>query len=119
MRNCIPLAKALGDERAAYLARYHMNNEDVRAEVIEAYGGVCVCCSESLPEVLTIDHIYGDGYTESRSRRKRLHVILWQEGYPRDRYQLLCMNCNRAKAQKAKCPHQTKAHVYPSAQATA
>jgi hypothetical protein len=28
-------------------------------------------------------------------------------GYPKDNFQLLCMNCNFAKGHRGECPHQT------------
>ncbi len=83
----------------------------LRLEVIAAYGGECVCCGESAHEFLSIDHIYNDGALERNSpggssRGHGLYRRLKREGFPRDRYQLLCYNCNYAKSRYGVCPHQ-------------
>jgi hypothetical protein len=82
----------------------------VRAEVIQAYGGACVCCGESTPEFLGIDHIYSDGGDERRKLKltgATLYRRLRREGFPKDRYHLLCHNCNQAKGYYGVCPHQS------------
>ena len=82
-----------------------------RAEMIEAYGGKCVCCGETEPAFLTVDHIHNDG-SEHRKRKRgagsgfSLALELKKQGWPKDRYQLLCMNCNMAKGMLGVCPHQ-------------
>ncbi len=80
-----------------------------RLEMIEAYGGTCVCCGETRPEFLSIDHIFNDGAEERASDTKwragRIQYVLRDLGYPRDRYQLLCFNCNIAKHINGECPH--------------
>lgn len=76
--------------------------------VIEAYGAKCACCAETLFEFLTIDHIHNDG------RRDRLNGIyglkfyrwLLRNGCPKDRFRLLCMNCNFARGKFGYCPHE-------------
>ena len=78
-----------------------------RREVIETYGGRCVCCGETTYEFLCIDHVNGGGNRE----RKRLGMGGWiyykikREKYPTS-YQILCHNCNFAKSAYGKCPHQ-------------
>jgi hypothetical protein len=68
------------------------------------YGGKCVCpgCDVTEPTFLVIDHIFNDGFKE-RSHGSVL-PSLKRRGYPRDRYQLLCHNCNHAK-RLGTCPH--------------
>lgn len=90
-----------------------------KADVIAAYGGKCQCsgCEVTEPKFLTIDHIFDDGaeerrrlFRESRTALKKIgsghsfYCYLKRRGYPKDRYQLLCMNCNFAKGQGG-CPH--------------
>jgi hypothetical protein len=81
----------------------------IRAEVQFAYGSACVCCGETTVEFLTIDHIHDDGAEERREKKlfsEKFYRYLKREGYPKDRYQLLCMNCNFAKGKFGTCPHQ-------------
>jgi hypothetical protein len=83
-----------------------------RMEMIEAYGGACVCCGEATPEFLTIDHIYNDGQEHRLSLGNRTYAgavtshWLRKNNYPKDRFQLLCYNCNCAKGFYGECPHQ-------------
>jgi hypothetical protein len=81
----------------------------LRAEALTAYGNRCQCCGEDTPEFLTIDHVHGDG----RHHRKQigrggttLYRWLKKHGYPKDRFTLLCFNCNCAKGTNKQCPHQ-------------
>ncbi len=81
----------------------------VREQLINAYGGICACCSEPESRFLTIDHIYNDGSAERKTIDHTgygLYYRLKREGFPRDRYQLLCMNCNFGKSKNGGvCPH--------------
>ncbi len=91
--------------RAAKVSNY---NKTRRAELLEAYGNRCVCCGETTPEFLTIDHIYNDGAAHRREigkRSCRLYSWLKANGFPKDRFQLLCWNCNSAKGFYGECPH--------------
>lgn len=101
--------------RECFLSRRAQVNEVARerdrrivAEVVAAYGGRCACCGETNPGFLTIDHIKGGGTRERKTEggRGSLPARVKQEGFPRDRYQLLCFNCNMGKATGACCPHQ-------------
>ena len=82
---------------------------NIRYEMIHVYGGHCVCCGECTPEFLTIDHINGGG-NQHRIKLKRTgwRFYLWlkKQGWPKEDYQLLCMNCNLAKHHFGGCPHQ-------------
>jgi len=82
-----------------------------RLRMIDAYGGKCACCGETEPAFLTIDHINNDGYTkrlEGQGVGAMLYKDLERRGWPKDEYQLLCMNCNFAKGHFGSCPHKTK-----------
>lgn len=76
----------------------------LRAEVIAAYGSVCVCCSETDVRFLTLDHVNGGG----RQHRAKSGDVALQDarrrGFPAD-YQVLCFNCNCARAIYGLCPH--------------
>src|SRR3990167_4810883 len=75
-----------------------------RAEVLAAYGGRCVCCGETEPAFLAIDHVKNDG---ARHRARIGAIVFWlrKHDFPKDRFQLLCHNCNRAKHTLGRCPH--------------
>ena len=78
----------------------------IRLEVIALYGGKCVCCGETEPDFLTLDHINNDGFLQ----RKRYpsgsasYKIVMKER-PTD-IQILCYNCNCAKGHYGICPHE-------------
>lgn len=82
-------------------------NEKIRKQVVEGYGGKCGCCGETEAKFLGIDHINGGGTQERKSNSGyTLYRRLIKEGFPKDEYQLLCHNCNMAKAFYKVCPHQ-------------
>jgi hypothetical protein len=85
-------------------------NRQVRLEVVAAYGGVCECCGETEPYLLNVDHINNDGMKERKELgmfSQKLHYFLRRNGFPKDRYQLLCVSCNMGKAKHGQCPHIT------------
>ena len=77
----------------------------VRAKVVRELGGKCQCCGETTPVFLTIDHVQNDGAKDRQTARHLLYKRILTEGCPPDRYQILCWNCNSAKALGG-CPHQ-------------
>jgi len=79
----------------------------MRAKVVEALGGRCACCGESHSAFLHIDHVNNDGGAE-RARIRNQSRLYRQVLRERDsgRYQVLCANCNHAKAVHGVCPHQ-------------
>jgi hypothetical protein len=97
-----------------------------KLKLIAAYGGKCACCGEKEMEFLTIDHIDGRGVhfrtnrdyesklsEETRKTRKvvigdqiAFFKFLEKNGFPKDDYRLLCMNCNWATGKWGYCPHQ-------------
>lgn len=87
-----------------------------RLKVIEAYGGKCACpgCTESRWEFLCIDHIDGGG---NKDRAKtglvsnKLYLWLIKHNFPKGKYQLLCYNCNLARAAFGVCPHIQRAPI--------
>jgi hypothetical protein len=97
--------KAFRDAHKA--ERYAAHKEwqrKLRAEVLETLGGKCVCCGESEPKFLAIDHINGDGAEHRRKIGKGIYSWLKKNGYPPG-FQLLCHNCNIAKSFYGACPH--------------
>lgn len=95
--------------RAINRKKNRKKHRKLRAEVLQAYGGVCQCCGEPTPEFLQVDHVNNDG----ASHRKeigvgglRLYTWLRQHNYPKEGFQLLCANCNFAKGHYGHCPHE-------------
>ena len=102
-------------------------------KIIEGYGGKCECCGESRHAFLSLDHRFNDGAEELKrlrrfSKRKRgigngiSSTAVWRHaikmGFPKDRYRLLCYNCNvgrhRNHLNPGICPHEMERGVYVS-----
>lgn len=113
-------------ERARKIAKKYRSKEEVRKRLNASYKKyrdalrlsalvhysnkelICKCCGEKYMEFLTIDHIKGGGTKHRKSIRKDLSAsqfYLWlkRNNYPKG-FQVLCMNCNFAKAHGG-CPH--------------
>jgi hypothetical protein len=96
----------------AHVSKRTQYNRELRqriaAEVITHYGGQCTCCGATGD--LSIDHPNGDGSDhreELFGRRKGVSSFafyLWlrRSGFP-EGYQVLCLPCNRSKAQSGRC----------------
>lgn len=71
----------------------------MRLELIQGLGGKCIKCDYSDYRALQVDHVFGGGVKELKanknfkSPRRYLQHILEN----RERYQLLCANCNWIK----------------------
>lgn len=80
----------------------------MRAEMILTFGSKCACCGESESLFLQLDHIHNDGHLERK--KQRTTYVAWRRlklnGWPKDRHQLLCANCNFGKRMNGGiCPH--------------
>ena len=94
--------------RDRVLARMKLENRKLKLAIIGAFGGSCECCGESNFEFLTIDHIHGGGNEHRRQlgdKGKGLYKEILAEGCPKDKYRLLCWNCNTARGFYGYCPH--------------
>lgn len=105
------------DNRAMRIKR-----ADVRDAVFAAYGGYkCVCCGETEPTFLTLDHINNDGgeFRKTVLGKRTMagfHTYRWllRNGCP-PVVQVLCMNCQHGKLMnKGVCPHQRTCNDYPA-----
>lgn len=79
-----------------------------RDQILDAYGARCLCCGESEPRFLTIDHVNGDGRQhrlELGGSNRRLLLDIIRRGFPAE-YQVLCFNCNCGRQRNGGvCPH--------------
>jgi len=96
-----------------YASNAEKRREDVRrsraklrAEVHAALGGACACCGETTNEFLTIDHIGGRSGEHVGAITERVRRLIRSEGYPPEKYRLLCWNCNAAHGIYGYCPHE-------------
>lgn len=81
----------------------------LRSEMLIAYGGKCNCCGEDQSLFLQLDHVENDGHLDRKAHKtsNKLLAHLKKAGWPKDRYQLLCANCNFGKLMNGGvCPHQ-------------
>ena len=98
-------------------------NRELRANALIHYSNgspSCACCGEFRYEFLTLDHVHGGGnqhrreVTGSTKGGSSFYKWLKVNGYP-DGFQVLCFNCNMAKAMNGKCSyhraHNPRAHL--------
>lgn len=77
----------------------------IKALVIAGYGGKCACCGLTELAFLCLDHVVPCG-SENRGNCQSAWRDALRRRFPSD-YQLLCYNCNNAKAfYPGGCPHQ-------------
>jgi len=75
-----------------------------REIVLNYYGGKCICCGETQIEFLAIDHINNDGHKKRKEMTTNIYDWIKKNKFPKD-LQILCHNCNMAKAFYGSCPH--------------
>jgi hypothetical protein len=85
---------------------YHRSQ---RLKLLAAYGDRCACCKETTPEFLAVDHVNNDGHLHRKVVGYDIAAMYrWakKHNFP-DTLQILCHNCNLAKAFYGRCPHQS------------
>jgi hypothetical protein len=104
------------EKHAAHLAYHRVSqtnrNRTHRWAVLVGYGGDpprCACCGEQTVEFLCLDHVNSDAPADRK--RFSTHLVFFtyliKNNFPdRDRYQVLCHNCNLAKGFYGECPHE-------------
>ena len=115
--------------RKAYLLNYYNTHKEVYAKrayhehrrrrmvIINGYGGKCVCCGESNPFFLALDHVEGGGGKERREHsptttsNAHLYPKIIADGFP-PKYRILCHNCNLARGFYGFCPHERPDEKY-------
>ena len=85
--------------------------DKLRSEFIAAYGGRCVCCGEDEPLFLTLEHVGGGGTQHRKKYGSYLYGHLKKLGWPKDKFTLLCYNCNCVQKHGIVCPHQLKREI--------
>lgn len=83
--------------------------KSLRQLILKEYGGKCVCCNESRPEFLALDHIQGGSSNKPpaiKIRRDNHYRRVKKEGFPKNTYRLLCHNCNQSRGAYGYCPHE-------------
>lgn len=72
----------------------------IKPKLLELMGNACVCCGERDLMFLQIDHVFNDGHKDRKNMKHNLkindYLKIWNE--TPERLQLLCANCNQAKA---------------------
>lgn len=112
---CISCGKSGGIKRKGLCdgCRARQYHRRIKAETFGVYGGQCACCGERQLEFLSLDHINNDGSDQRRQLAVKhgyrltgvtFWLLLRRQGYPKD-LQVLCFNCNMAKAFLGYCPH--------------
>lgn len=93
--------------RDEILAKKKAKSRETKLMVINAYGGVCECCGESMIEFLTIDHINNNGAEHRKRVGKGVKIYddLIKQGLPQGEYRVLCFNCNITRGFYGYCPH--------------
>lgn len=96
----------VGDRSKRISEKYY----DLRYIVIQHYGTTCNCCGISYYDLLTIDHVNGDGHVFKKEHPKLgqgMGFFKWiiKNNFPKD-LQILCRKCNCAKRNSKQCPHQ-------------
>ncbi len=94
--------------------RSRSHERTLKWETIRKLGGKCACCGIDTPEFLTVDHVKGDGSDHRRCTPQnprgrhttpKIYRDIKREGYPKDRYRVLCINCNFSIGIWGYCPH--------------
>ena len=100
-------------KRPLTLTQERVHRARTRDLVFEAYGGYkCVCCGETEPKFLSIDHINNDGAKHKKKTNSNLYRWLKKNDYPSG-FQVLCMNCNCGKYRNGGiCPHKTSGVIH-------
>jgi hypothetical protein len=106
------------EQRRSAVRKWLANNVDYfkdsykaqRETILNQLGGKCECCGETQYEFLAIDHRNGGGIADRKHRSggSFLRKVI-KEGCPKDKYRVLCHNCNSAHGFYGYCPHQSLA----------
>lgn len=90
-------------------ARNGASYRRIRDGLLSLLGGRCVCCGETEPVFLQIDHVNGGGRAERKTHNNNIRTFDRRVRSDPQDFQLLCGNCHSAKTAGITCPHRTKA----------
>jgi hypothetical protein len=76
-----------------------------RQKVLDAYGRKCACCGETEEQFLTLEHKRGDGNKDRREHGTGYMYQIALKKINKDKYEILCYNCNNARGRYGQCPH--------------
>ena len=96
------------------VTRHDKWTKQLRQELLVAYGGKCACpcgCTVCEPEFLNLDHVNGGGRKQRRESKVQnsgtpFYSWLRKHGFPKDKFRLLCWNCNCARGIYGYCPRE-------------
>lgn len=102
IRPCLDELASCGMCRERGRKKMQETYRDIRREVLQIYGGRCVCCGNSNPKYLQLDHVNNDGGMERKQlpphvRGGQFYKYVLKLGYIRSDLQLLCANCHNAR----------------------
>jgi len=96
--------------RIAHKEKAQARLQALKLEMFDHLGHACTCCGEADKSFLTLEHLSGGGGKHRRriSNGISFYQSISKEGWPKDKYTILCMNCNYAKYHNGGlfCPHQ-------------
>ena len=83
--------------------------QERKAEIVKAYGGLCQCCGETELAFLSLDHVNGGGRQERLALGNSGAMKVVRDALPEllPGYRVLCMNCQFGTMHGRICPHQT------------
>jgi len=89
--------------KACYALRDRLGT---KMKFIAMYGSICICCGESDPRFLTLDHVKDDGNIHRKDFACNQIMAVAIKQHRPDLYQILCYNCNCGKSSNGgTCPH--------------
>lgn len=95
--------------REVLLERKRKHCLEIKKEILNKYGMKCACCGENRFQFLSLDHINGNGNKERKKIKRSgsgYYAYMKKNNYYPKHLQILCFNCNMAKAFYKICPHQ-------------
>lgn len=102
--------KDRGPEWLAYRRDWRLRHKH---QMLDAYGGKCVCCGENRHQFLSIDHVHGGGtsHRDSMSSPEAFYKWLRDHNYPKG-YRILCYNCHFSATRLGYCVHKPKVTLH-------
>ena len=94
--------------RICWTCRGKRERAKLKLDMLDNLGNGCQCagCWEDHPDFLTLDHRNNDGAQQRlQYNEQQIYRLARREGWPKDKWQVLCIKCNWAKGQYGICPH--------------